>query len=178
MVNTFINCSSLRTLRTWRLNHLQHTRTVNEADHSQSYMSAPNVFCRRNGGGMSACGRNRVPVNHRLLDANICTMSPARPMAAIPDGITPTGHILCAAEGQHKECPSRVGTVAQPLCVQFKSPWELCQQGGKNVATWCHQDAFNAPTVCQDGGANVPSSEQLLPVPFQVMPVLITQPTQ
>jgi hypothetical protein len=47
---------------------------------------------------------------------------PNGPVLAIPDEITTTGHILCAAEGQHKECPSRVGTVAQPLCVQFKSP--------------------------------------------------------
>jgi len=121
-VNTFINYSSLRTWRIWRRDHLQHLNAVNTPDHSQSCMAATNVFCHRNGGGMSACGRNRVPVKHRLLDANICTMSPERPMAAIPVGITPTGHILCVAEGQHKECPSRVGTVTKPLCVQLKSP--------------------------------------------------------
>lgn len=92
-----------------------------------------------------------------LLDANICTMSPKRPMAAIPDEIATNGHILCALARQHKECSGELGTYRFGVA----SIGECGRPGVNNVATWwrllCQACVNIVSSMCEQAADVVPT---------------------
>lgn len=156
MVNTFINCSSLRTWRIWRRDRLRHLNIVNTADHAQSCIEATTSYCRRNGGGMSACGRNWVPIKHRLLDANICTMSPTgRWLRFLAESHPPTTFFVLF-ETDTKNVLTRWG---QPVkLLRPSTPLRRVSRHCVNtVIAVCRQGAKNTPSVCRQWGNSVKS---------------------
>jgi hypothetical protein len=95
-----------------------------------------------------------------LLDANICTMSPKRPMAAIPDEIATNGHILCALSRQHKECSGDLGTYRFGVA----SIGECCRPCVNPVQTGCQQCgdmvAPTVPSLCEHCVVHVRTSSR------------------